>query len=319
MGRYSVPVFLLLAIILSSFSCFAIEIDIPDKALPPNVKTLSRYEILDDQTGRKQHQLIERTIYDRLGRPQREIVRRDASAFWTVHYVYKNNLLAEKYALDRQDTTVWSIDYSYDRKGRLLQETHSNRYGQPDYTVIHEYSADRTETMAYGPDGSVQWRRKTVELKKGKVREISYYYPDGTRIKGVVETYNVRGKIIKETHIDEIGTVYRRIITEYDELGRVTGRTVYDDRGSIHRQVWLQYLDNGHIGTVRQVLPQENRVESMEYDYQLDHRGVWTSRQEKITIRRRESSEPLVQIKEELRDIEYFSSDDSEEAGRNTE
>jgi len=312
MGRYLVLVFLFLIGFSLPFSSFAIEIDIPDKALPPDVKTLSRYEILEDQTGQKQHQLIEKTIFDRLGRPQREIVQRDASPFWTVQYVYQKNQLAEQYAIDQQDQTVWAINYDYDQKGRLLQETHSNRYGQPDYTVIHEYSADRTETMAYGPDGSVQWRRKTVELKEGKVREISYYYPDGTRIKGVIETYNVSGRIIEEIHIDEIGTVYRRIITEYDELGRVTGRTVYDDRNSIHRRVWLQYLDNGHIGTVRQVLPQEDRVESMEYDYQLDHRGVWTSRRERITIRRRENSEPHVQVNEEIRDIEYFRGRETE-------
>lgn len=295
-----------LLITVSVLKVFAVEIEIPYKELASNVKSVE----ISRATGEDEQPLPEKkTEYNYSGEKKAEhLYNDDGSLQWTISYEYRNdNNISSKKAVKPNGDVLWRTNFEYDSNNRLLKKTTFDSSGQPDHTTVYEYQADRTEVLAYGADGALQWRKKIVTPENRNTRETYFYYPEGTRIKGIVEEFNSFGKEYEEIHIDEIGTVFRRIKTEYDIFGRMIGRTVYDDRGNVHRRVWIEYLSHGHIGLVRQVIPSENRVEEYVYSYEIDRRGAWIYRREVVSFLDQNMEEPKVRTTIETRDIEYFS------------
>jgi hypothetical protein len=295
-GRY-ILVFLLLGI---SVMVQAVESALPEKPLPSGV-----HVIKDTQRTK---------TCDSDGFLQQEIVHDRAGEFrWAVEYQYdQNGRLLQKEARNREGDLLWRILFSFDTSGRPERETHYNEHAEPEYTLVHEYRQERMETFAYDRDGSVLWRsRRLRDLERG-VQETSFYYPDGSRIKAIIESFGSWGQVVEETHIDEIGAVYRRIETEYDEFGRQTGRTVYNHRGEIHRRTWISYLPHGHVGTIRQIMPQESRITSKLYRYVLDKRGAWLEREELITVRDEHEETSPVEKGIEIREITYHQREGEE-------
>ncbi|MFO7730398.1 MAG: hypothetical protein R6V86_06500 [Spirochaetia bacterium] len=291
-------------------SLWAVEVEIPYRDIPDNVALIKIYQVDDSKSQVPTKQIK----YNLLGDKEFErIYNAKGEPKWTVYYEYRDNgQISQKQAESPRGEFLWGTDYIYDQKGRIKREINQNSKGNPDYTVVHEYQDDRNEVLAYDSAGSLQWRKKIIEPKDRPVREVYYYYPDGSRIKGIVEEYNSVGNIDNETHIDEIGTVFRRIKTEYDPFGRVIGRTVYDHRGKVQRRVWIEFMPHGHIGLVRQVIPTEGRVEEFTYSYKIDQRGSWIYRHEVVTITEDNMDEPIVRTSTQVREIEYHSTHESD-------
>jgi hypothetical protein len=283
-----------------------VEVDIPFRVIPSNVKSI---KISKSKEVSKEPLPVKKLEYTSFGAiKSKRIYSDDGTVNWTVSYQYKsNNKLKKKQAESPDGETLWSTSYDYDAKNRLIRKTTFDSEGDSDYTILYEYQADRTEVLAYNAEGSLQWRKKIVTPKNRNTRETYFYYPEGTRIKVIVENFKSNDRIYEEIHIDEIGTVFRRIETEYDIFGRVTGRIVYDDQGNVHRRVWIEYLPHGHIGLVRQVIPPDNRVEEHNYSYKFDDRGSWIYRKEITTISDDSLKEPKVSTTIKTRDIDYFS------------
>ena len=304
-------ILIIIVLFLIAFPLLAVEIEIPYKDISDDVKSVKTSHTREENQQAIPTKEIE---YTKFGAKRIERLYRDnGNIKWTIFYEYRND---DKIALIQAKTPegaiLWKTNYEYDSKSRLVKKTTFNSKGQPDYTTVYEYQADRTEVLAYGPNGSLQWRKKVVTSEDRNIRETYFYYPGGTRIKGIVEEFNSYGKQYKETHIDEIGTVFRRIETEHDIFGRVIGRTVYNHIGNVHRRVWIEYLPHGHIGLVRQVVPSENRVEEYSYSYEIDKRGSWTYRQEIVAITDDSMKEPKIFTTTETRKIEYFSEAEGE-------
>lgn len=280
-----------------------VEIQIPHKGPPAGVKEVTTYE--HKNNGEKYP--VSSRSYNRNGDiVTKKLYQGNGSLKWVVHYTYGENFrLLEESAEDGEGEPVWRTSYSYNEGGRVLREVQYDKNNEPEYTKVYEYLDNRTETLMYGPNGSVRWRKTEITHSDRRYRETFYYYPDGNRIKGIITEYDSRGKIVVETHIDEIGAVFRKIETEYDELNRVTGRKVYNHRDEIHRRVWIDYLPNGQIGTVRQVLPGENREEAYLFVYKIDNRGAWIYREETLLINPGEDREEIKQTRIESREIEY--------------
>lgn len=296
----------LLCTTLSFFLCslvFTIEVDIPYRSVPDNIASLQIFNVDENENNIP----MEKIKYNLRGAKEtKHVYDKEGDLKWTVYYEYReDNQISQKRAKDPAGETIWRSTYNYDKEGRITKQTQFNRKNQPDFTEVHEYQKDRKEILAYGSKGSLQWRQRIDTPKDNNKREVYYYYPDGSRIKGIIQEFNPQGNIYKEIHIDEIGTVFRRIETEYDVFGRVNGRIVYNHRGEVHRRVWIEYLPHGHIGMVRQVLPTEGRVEEFTYSYQIDHRGSWTLRHKLTTIIDERMEEPIVRSSTQVRKIEY--------------
>ncbi|MFP4268062.1 MAG: hypothetical protein ACLFQW_08730 [Spirochaetaceae bacterium] len=280
-----------------------VEIEIPHKDAPAGVKEITTYE----HKNRGEGYPVSSLSYNRNGDIEtKKLYHDNGSLKWDVHYTYgENHRLLEKSAENREGETVWRTTYSYDEGGRVLREVQYDKNDEPEYTKVYEYLDNRTETLMYGPKGSLRWRRTEITHSDRSSKETYYYYPDGNRIKGIITEYDSRGKIVAETHIDEIGAVFRRIETEYDELNRVIGRKVYNHREEIHRRVWIEYLPNGQIEVVRQVLPGENREEEYLFEYNTDKRGAWIYREETLLINPGKDREKIKRTSIESREIEY--------------
>ncbi len=297
---------LFLILFLSSASLPGVEIDIPCKGLPAGVKSITTYRHDEDRNAypetairyNEYGNLVWKEVYDERGKLQ-----------WKIDYSYTSDdryRILEETARTHDDNLVWRTIYSYDDSGRLSKKVTHNRYDQSEYTKVFEYNDRTVETLMYGPEGSLRWRKRVVQLESGKTKRLYYYYPNGSRIKGIIRKYNAAGKIEEETHIDEIGAVYRKFITEYDELGRVTGRRVLDHKGNVHRRVWIKYYENGLIWRVRQVIPKDDRIEEQRYQYQTDKRGAWVRREKTVKIDSERREDPVVRHTVESREIDYF-------------
>jgi len=282
---------------------FTIEIDIPYRAVPDNVASLQIYNVDENENNIP----IKKIKYTLRGTKEtKHVYDKRGELKWTVYYEHReDNQVSQKRAKDPTGEIIWRSTYDYDDEGRIMKETQFNSKNQPDFTEVHEYQNNREEILAYDAQGSLQWRQRIDTTKDKNKREVYYYYPDGSRIKGIIQEFNPQGNKYEEIHIDEIGTVFRRIENEYDVFGRVNGRTVYNDRGEVHRRVWIEYLPHGHIGMVRQVLPTEGRVEEFTYSYQIDHRGSWTLRHKLTRIVDERMDKPIVKSSTQVRKIEY--------------
>jgi len=284
---------------------FSVEVNIPQKSPPAGVKRIITYDL--SESGEKR--TVSSIRYDQYGNiTTEEIFEENGDLQWTVLYHYNDDFqILEKKAVGPEEKQVWRSSYTYDDgTGRIEKEVNHNRHDQTDYTKVYEYSGNEVDTLMYGPDGAVRWRKSAIYTDDGKTKRLYYYYSDGNRIKGIIREYNALGKVTVERHIDEIGTVFRRIETEYDELGRVVGRRIYNDRGEIHRRVWIDYLDNGHIHRVRHIVPSERREEEYLYDYETDSRGAWVRKEEILRITIGEEREKIVRRTLQSREIEYF-------------
>ncbi len=238
----------------------------------------------------------------------KKVFTEDGELQWTVEYHYNEAFkIIEKKATDPDGNQIWRTSYTYNEtSGQLLREVNHNRLNQPEYTKVYEYEDEKIETIMYGPDGGIRWRKSTIQTDQGKTKRLYYYYPNGTRIKGIIREFNSMGRISVEKHIDEIGAVYRRFENEYDELGRVVGRRVYNHKGDLHRRVWIEYLENGHIQRVRHILPEEGREEEYTYEYEIDERGAWLWKKETVRIELNEGNKNIVHKSVWSRDIEYY-------------
>lgn len=305
-------IFATILLIITVLETRPVEMEIPYRELSSNVKSVEISRTTDKD---EPPQPVKKTVFTYFGAKKTEhLYNDDGSLKWTIYYEYRNNnIIVSKQARKPNGEVLWRTNFEYNSNNRLLKKTTFNSSGQPDYTTVYEHQADRTEVLAYGADGSLQWRKKIVTPKDGNTRGTYFYYPEGTRIKVIVEDFNSYGETYEEIHIDEIGTVFRRIENEYDIFGRMVGRIVYNDRGDVHRRVWVEYLPHGHIGLVRQVVPAENRVEEHIYSYKIDNRGSWTYRKEIVTIKDETMEEPKVITRVETRDIEYFSEMEQQE------
>ena len=304
---------ILLLWFVAAYQISAVEVDIPRKSPPAGIKHIITYTHTDS------HGKIKRSAirYDKYGnKTEKKVYKEGGELQWVVAYTYDatdHYRLLEKTAYEPEGEQVWRTEYSYDESGRISRVVNHDRFDKTNYTKVYEYEENKIETLMYGPDGSVRWRKSEFKNENNKISRIYYYYPDGSRIKGIIREYNSMGKVSEETHIDEIGAVFRRFVTEYDELGRVTGRRVYDHKGEIHRRMWVEYLDNGHIRRVRHIIPPENREEEYVYAYTTDKRGGWIRREETVRIHTPQKDEGIVQHIVESRDIEYFSYQTGEE------
>lgn len=290
---------------LCSMQLNGVEVEIPHKEPPAGVKEITSYEYKNEG----ERIPVSYHSYNRNGDIEtKKLYNSNGIVKWNVKYTYGENYrLLEESAEDRKGERVWRTAYSYDEGGRVLREVQYDKNNEAEYTKVYEYLDNMIETFMYGPGGSVRWRRTEVTHSDRRSKETYYYYPDGNRIKGIIEEYDSRGKIVAEIHIDEIGAVFRRIETEYDELNRVTGRKVYNHRGEIHRRVWIDYLPNGQIEAVRQVLPGENREEEYLFSYKTDKRGAWIYREETLFINPGKDREEIKQTRIESREIEYHT------------
>ncbi|MFO7849523.1 MAG: hypothetical protein R6V67_06155 [Spirochaetia bacterium] len=278
--------------------------DIPHKEPPAGVRKITTYE----HKNKGMRYPVSSLRYDRNGKIEsKKLYDDNGSLKWTIEYSYgDNDRLQEETAVNEEEALVWRNTYSYDDAGRVLREVQYDKNNEPEYTKVYEYLDNRIETIMYGPNGSVRWRRTDISHPDRNSKETYYYYPDGTRIKGIIEEYDSFGKITTEIHIDEIGSVFRRIETEYDELRRITGRKIYNHRDEIHRRVWINYLPNDQIETVRQVLPQEKREEEYIFSYKTDRRGAWIYREETMLINPGKDREKIKRTKIESREIDYY-------------
>ncbi len=298
-------IFRVLVLILMSVthSLSGLEVDIPEKTPPLGVQSITT-----SISKNKAEKTLSSVVYfdPQRRKEEKQVFTQDGELRWTVTYRYnERGKIEEEKAIDTDDNQVWRIQYNYDSQGKLLQETHYNKNDSPDYMLVNEYQDERTETLAYGAEGALRWRRKTIE-EEG-VREIFYYYPDGNRIKGIIKEFNDKDQLFKETHIDEIGAIFRRIETKYDIHDRITERTVFNHKDEIHREVFITYLLSGHPAHIRQIFPQENREEELLYEYRFDNRGAWTYRETMVVVKGGDTDEKVtISHTIEYRNIEYY-------------
>lgn len=297
---------LFILLYVSAASLFGVEIEIPSKDPPAGVNSITVYRHNED--GSKYNKSAVR--YNEYGNiVWKEVYDKKGDLKWKIEYTYDADdryKILEETARAPDDSLAWRTKYSYGDSGRLSKKVTYNRHNQSEYTRVFDYNNGTVETLMYGPEGALRWRKKAVRLESGKTKRLYYYHPNGSRIKGIIREYNAAGRVEKETHIDEIGAVYRKFITEYDELGRVIGRRVLDHKDNVHRRVWIEYYKNGHIRRVRQVIPQDDRIEKQDYTYKTDQRGAWVRREKTVRIETDGREEPIVRHTVESREIDYF-------------
>ncbi len=296
----------LLSLFFFISSIYGFEADIPQNDVPIGAKKITTYK--EERNDEKLKNSVQ--YFDRVGRKKKEqTYDSDGNLLRTVFYTYnESGHLEEKKAVNNRNNTEWRTDYIYDEEGRLIREIEYSSTGHPNYTKVNEYQGDRTETLMYNSEGFMLWRKKSIEDTERGVKEAFSYYPDGTRIKGVIKEYNEKNQLFKELHIDEIGAVFRRIETEFDRFDRIVEREVYDHRGTLRRWVKVDYLANGFIDTIRQGFPQQEQEEVFSYTYRFDERGSWVYREETITVIEREENQRRILSREKkYRTIEYYN------------
>jgi len=284
---------------------FGIDIEIPSNGLPKNVKSIQTYRFTK-QDGKIRTGYVH---YDRSGKKtEQKFYNKNGTLKWTVIYHYdKNENLQEKRAIHPNGDLAWRNKYTYDTKGRILKEVWYNSKNKMDYSVVHEYEANTTEIIMYGPDGSVRWRKKITVTEDSNRKKIYFFYPNGNRIKGIIKTYNDKELIKTETHFDEIGAQYRRIETEYDPYERISKRTIYNHKDEIHRRLWFEYTSGGYIKKINEIFPNQKREKQYTFMYRLDDNNAWIYKESSITIVTPYKEKPIIQRKTESRDIKYYS------------
>ena len=143
----------------------------------------------------------------------------------TVEYSYdKLGREIERYA----DTAIlWSkVQTVYDAKGRVAQRTTFMEYKQPNVTQSH----------APKP-GRVVFRYND----RGQVLEEAVYEPDASLASKTVSTYDTEGKLIEQAHISRNVPGDLKVSYEYDSHGNWVKRTTPNTDHTGRQYIYVEY------------------------------------------------------------------------------
>ena len=300
---------LILSLFIPAVSLHGAETESFHRSIPAGAEKITVYKT--DESGNPLPRAEYR--YCREGFPEKEIIFSSRGVIkWIILYNYGDaGLKSSREAFTEDGSPLWKVSYAYNSEGALIRETHTGSDGEPDYMTVYEYQEDTTEAVSYGHDGSLHMRKKIIDDEQRNTSETYYYYPDGTRIKGIIREYDDYMRLQLETHTDEIGALFRRIEHKYDKSGRLKERTAYNYRGEVSRKTSLRYTSGGYLQSLRRVTKPENQVEEHTYSYKKDSRGAWIFKRKTIRIIEENRSGQTVEVTDTLREIEYYRINES--------
>lgn len=183
-----------------------------------------------------------------------------------IAYKFENGRLVEEDKYDARDDLEYRKLLRYDAEGRLVEEVEYDSDGGVASKLVHLYDGGLLiETNRYRPDGSLEFKQKTVFENKLPVETLTYD-EDGNAAGKITHAYDPTGNMIEEAYLDNEGSTIRRAEFRF-EAGKNVETARFGEGGRLESRERYSYDAQGKRVEAEIYDSEEVIIKRMSYEY----------------------------------------------------